>query len=275
MFALTNDFLTVEVLDPVADQHRMGARYCTGGYIFQVRDHALGNLLSGPTFPAAFNTFDGQGIPDAFNLSPLRSTSASTQALVLGVGLCDLGLPFAQQVLRYCEWHVVQAGNRISMRTVHTFEAWQLELTRTVTLSERSVRAEAHIQNGAQHAPIPLRWFPHPFYPQTNTDELMRLNIDVDLAENESYVLQPNGFIARRFWPWVDGRHYLPLNHASRERLVVQQRHPSLGLVSATCSYVPNFFPIWGNPNTFSWEPFLERTVAAGQSLHWWIDYDF
>jgi hypothetical protein len=53
------------------------------------------------------------------------------------------------------------------------------------------------------------------------------------------------------------------------------QRHPTLGMVSAACSYVPDFFPIWGNPLTFSWEPFLERTVASGQTLTWWIDYTF
>ena len=48
-----------------------------------------------------------------------------------------------------------------------------------------------------------------------------------------------------------------------------------LGLVTATCSYVPDYFPIWGNAATFSWEPFLERTVFSGQSYRWWIDYSF
>jgi hypothetical protein len=46
-------------------------------------------------------------------------------------------------------------------------------------------------------------------------------------------------------------------------------------LIQATCSYVPDFFPIWGNAVTFSWEPFLERTIAAGQALMWSISYDF
>jgi hypothetical protein len=65
------------------------------------------------------------------------------------------------------------------------------------------------------------------------------------------------------------------LRHDAHSRLVVLQKHPVVGLVAGTCSYAPAFFPIWGNANTFSWEPFLERTVAAGHALTWWIDYDF
>ena len=45
--------------------------------------------------------------------------------------------------------------------------------------------------------------------------------------------------------------------------LVLTQRHPRLGIVSAACSYVPDFFPIWGNAITFSREPFCERMVAG------------
>ncbi len=38
MITLANDSLEVQFLDPVADRARFGVRYCTGGYIFQVRD---------------------------------------------------------------------------------------------------------------------------------------------------------------------------------------------------------------------------------------------
>ncbi len=53
------------------------------------------------------------------------------------------------------------------------------------------------------------------------------------------------------------------------------QRHPTLGLVVATCSYTPSYFPIWGNRNTFSFEPYLARTVAPGAESTWSIVYDF
>ena len=99
MFELKNAALEVQLLDPVEDRERFGVRYCTGGYIFQVRDHRHGNLLSGPTYPDSFNWFDGQGIPDAFHLQPLRDPeSQDALALILGIGLCD---PVAKEVHDY------------------------------------------------------------------------------------------------------------------------------------------------------------------------------
>ena len=77
MYELRNNSLSVTILDPLADQERFGVRYCTGGYIYQVEDARHGPLLSGPTYPDSFNWFDGQGIPDAFNLSPLRDPDSA------------------------------------------------------------------------------------------------------------------------------------------------------------------------------------------------------
>jgi hypothetical protein len=274
MFILVNDQLTVEILDPIADQARLGARYCTGGYIFQITDHRLGPLLSGPTYPESFNVFDGQGIPDAFNLSPLRSIGENSEALVVGVGICDLSVSdMRRSVTSFCAWECAVDARRATMVTQQVYHDWSLELTRSVELTGRTVRSAAHIRNTGR-AFIPLRWFPHPFYPQTATDELIKLNLPVSFPENPGYEMREDGYIARKGWPWDQG-YYLPLDHASVEPLVIQQRHPLLGQVSATCSYAPDFFPIWGNPNTFSWEPFLERTLAPGQELRWWIDYDF
>ena len=93
VLTLNNATLTVELVDPRQDAHLLGARYCHGGYIFQVTDIDHGELLGTPARP--YNVFDGQGIPDAFNLSPLREAgetttpSDSTTALIIGVGLCD------------------------------------------------------------------------------------------------------------------------------------------------------------------------------------------
>ena len=271
MYTLTNDALTVSILDPVADRERFGVRYCTGGYIFQIAHARLGELLSGPTYPDSFNWFDGQGIPDAFNQNPLRDpASADPTALVIGIGLCDLP---AKRVIEFCPWQVQTAPGEIVMRTAHAYAGYALELERAVCLQNRSVRSATRVVNTGRQA-IPLRWFPHPFFPQPEADELCRFNIPVRLPENGAYELLANGWIARLGWPWAEG-HYQALDHAAQANLVIQQRHPQLGMVSATTSFVPALFPIWGNRRTFSWEPFLERTVAAGQEVSWWIDYDF
>jgi hypothetical protein len=76
MFSLENHHLSVHVLDPENDRDRFGTRYNTGGYIFQIEDARHGPLLSGPTYPESFNTFDGQGIPDGFR-NPLRMPGSS------------------------------------------------------------------------------------------------------------------------------------------------------------------------------------------------------
>lgn len=271
MFSLANGSLEVQLLDPVTDRARFGVRYCTGGYIFQIVDSTHGDLLTGPTFPDSFNWFDGQGIPDAFNLGPLHSTTTLGHALIIGIGVCDLP---AKAVRSFCDWKINRDATSAEFTTQQTYEAHALTLTRTVTLLDRTIRSHTTLRNDGKAAAIPLRWFPHPFYPQTTTDELLWVNAPLDWRDADGYTQSRNGFIARTGWPWQDGK-YLPLDHHATAPLVLLQRHPKLGMVSAACSYVPDFFPIWGNAATFSWEPFLERSVAPRQSLSWWIDYSF
>lgn len=270
MYTLSNDQLTVSILDPVADQARFGVRYCTGGYIFQVSDPHLGDLMSGPTYPDSFNWFDGQGIPDAFNLHPLRDPKGDDSlALILGIGLCNLT---ERTVTEFCAWDVEESADAIRMTTRHAWQSYDVTIERTVSLHERTVRSDTRVVNGG--APLPIRWFPHPFYPQPDSDELLKVNIPVAVGDDVAYELAPSGFIRRKGWPWQRG-YYLALDHTPGQGLSIFQRHPLLGTVTATCSYNPTYFPIWGNPITFSWEPFLERTIGGGRATEWRIDYDF
>jgi len=273
---LSNDALTITVLDPSADRDRFGTRYCTGGYIFQIADSRVGDLLTGPTYPNSFNVYDGQGIPDAFSRAPLRDPAQPDIALVPGIGICDLA---ANEVREFCTWDVEVDGFSVRMTASQSLEPYGFALERTVALRSRTVRSATRISNTGS-AGFPVCWFPHPFFPQpdgtndTGANELCQLNIPVAIADNPGYVMAPSGFIARRYWPWDEG-HYLALDHDARNPLVIVQRHPKLGLVVGSTSYVPRFFPIWGNRNTFSWEPYFENTVAPNQTLSWWIDYTF
>lgn len=281
MLELRNESLRVELLHPNDDHARFGVRYCTGGYVFQVHDARHGPLLTGPTWPASFNWFDGQGIPDAFNLGPVHSTRELGHALVLGTGICDLP---ARKVLTFAHWRIDAAPGELRFTTQQAFEGTALTLERTVSLAGRTLRSRTALANTGSTF-IPVRWFPHPFYPQLPhasegaaheraDDELLWINAPLRWRDDDAYALHRSGFIGRRGWPWTDG-HYRALEHDAQAPLVLLQRHPALGLVSAATSYVPSHFPIWGNPHTFSWEPFLERLVAPGITLDWWIDYRF
>jgi len=271
MYTLANKELTVSVLDPVAERNLTGTRYCTGGYIYQIEDATRGPLLAGPTYPGPFSPFNGQGIPDAFNPNPLRDEqSAEGPHLIIGIGVCDLT---TDQVVAPCQWEVNQDDGALRFCTEHAHQGWSLTLERTITLTDRTVRSWTRLVNTGP-AYVPLRWFPHPFYPLPPGDEFIRLNIPVTLRENPGYDLAPSGFIRRKAGAPVDG-YFLALDHAAQNNVSVLQKHPVLGLVAATCSYVPAFFPIWGNTRTFSWEPYFERLTAPGQTTTWWIDYDF
>jgi hypothetical protein len=270
MYSLANDSLSVSILDPVADQARMGTRYCTGGYIFEVIDRQHGSIMSGPTYPDRYDPFNGQGIPDAFNLAPLTTPGSGTQAMLLGIGRCDLE---KNAVLEFCRWEVTQDERSLTMRTQHEFHDFKVALERTVSLAGRTLRSAARVRNAGRPF-LPVRWFPHPFYPQPAGDELCRFSAPVTLGPSEGFVLGENGWVTRQRWPWKDG-YFLPVDHQAQAPLTVLQKHPVLGLVAATCSYVPAFMPIWGNHTTFSWEPFFERTIGPGQAVEWWVDYDF
>ena len=239
--------LEVTLLDPNTDKERFGTRYCTGGYIFQVTDANLGPLLTGPTYPDSFNTYDGQGIPDAFNLYPLKEpASDAKEVLVIGIGLCDL---VENKVLHFSPWEIEQGRTEVSMTTKQQFQRYALELERTVKLVGRTVDSAIRLRNTGDLM-IPVRWFPHPFFPQPQGDELCRFNIPICFPDNPGYELADDGFLRRKTFPDQVG-HYLPLDHDAQSKLVVLQRHPKLGLVAASFTYVPDFFPIWGNQHTF------------------------
>ena len=192
MIILANDELTVTFLDPESDQDRFGTRYCTGGYIFQIIDERVGDLLSGPTYPDDFNWFDGQGIPDAFNQHPLKDRNAEgDEALVIGIGRCDLA---ENKVLAFDEWQVKPKTDHVTFSMTQAFQSFSLDLGRTVSLHGRTVRSATTLSNTGK-SPIPLRWFPHPFYPQPEGDELCRFNIPVTFPENDGYNLAESGFI--------------------------------------------------------------------------------
>ncbi len=288
MLSLSNDDLIVSILDPVGDRVRLGSRYVTGGYVYDVTDRKLGVITSGPGYPDEEfpPVFDGQGLPEAFPsfLWPGSESAVSnklpdpgTKMLVIGVGLVTATTTEKFRVMpvdEFCQWRISQTTTSVAMETRQTFAGWTLDLNRDLTLVNRTLISHTRLANVGRE-PIKFRWFPHPFFPNVK-GEFCKFNLPVTVPENPAYELLANGFIqAKPASDWDRAGHFQAIPFSGTDRLMILQRHPKLGLVAATCSFAPVWLPIWGNKYTFSFEPYLELEVAPGAESTWSITYDF
>jgi hypothetical protein len=285
MYTLQNDQLTVAILDPIADQKRLGSRYCTGGYIYQISDAAKGNLLSGPHYPAPEpNVFDGQGAPDMF-FTPLLPGDVPVDGEVgcIGVGRVRRTSPrepfdvrFNPEVIEFLPWSVSQEADEITMKTEQGFHDWAYTLSRQVRLQGRCVHSRTAIANSGK-AILPVKWFAHPFFPLTPDNVLCRFSIPLQMPETPGYFFDANGYVCRRpEFDWTKGGCYLPFTpNASGSGISVMQKHPLVGEVKAVTDFMPGFLPVWGNDKTFSFEPYFIRDLAPGETAVWSIEYNF
>jgi hypothetical protein len=289
MLALSNDQLDVSILDPIEDQIRLGSRYCVGGYVYEVADRRHGVITSGPGYPDEVYppVFDGAGLPEAFTsrLWPgydkvgLHTLPAvGTRMLVIGVGLVDAVPPDQMRVMpvhEFCRWTVTRSPNSVRMTTRQQLAGWAVELIRDVVLINRTLISATTLRN-VGHETIQLRWFPHPFFPNTR-GEFCKFNLPVSCpADSVGYVIQSNGWVTMKpSSTWDRVGNFQAMTFTPGERLVTFQRHPTLGLLTATCSYTPAYLPVWGNKYTFSFEPYLAETIERDRESTWSIGYDF
>ena len=279
MIALKSSSLTVLVLDPVADRERLGTRYCTGGFVFQVEDHdgfpARGNLLSGPTYPNSYTLFGGQGAPDAFYPHlVIDQDPDGTPARVLGIGIGEIDAK-GDTISARCAWDIYREDGLLRFRTMQSAGVWTFELERTLTLRARTLKVETVLFNtGKRH--VAFQWFPHPFFPLSPSGECCKMNVPISLPANTGFELLDNGFLRMKHLPWTEGKnHFQPLGFRATSPISFLQRHPLTSLVSAVCDYVPSRLPVWGNEFTFSFEPYYERNLQPGEAAGWSITYDF
>jgi hypothetical protein len=268
MLFLENPRLKVHVLDPVADRARLGTRYCTAGFVFQVEDLERDSaaLLSGPTYPDTYNVFDGQGIPDAFQ--PALGADRGGTALGIGVGLVDTK---AGMVLEFAPWHLERREGVLAFSTRQSHEDWAFDLHRTLTLTGRTLRVDTRIANTGKRL-VPFQWYPHPFWPVNPAGECCRFSVPVTVPENPGYDLLPDGFLRTKAGA-ANGGGFLWVGTAADRPVEILQRHPVLGLVAAWTDYAPAKLPVWGNARTFSFEPYLERVASVGTETRWSISY--
>lgn len=283
MFYLKNNDLEIEILDPVIDRKLLGSRHCTGCYIFQIKDKTLGNLLSGPQYPnLPYNVFDGQGAPEVFvNALNQENAELGEEVLVLGVGKVErtsLNSPFHVRdnpnVAEFCSWDIEIKGNSVTMKTVQKFGNWQLIINKKVTLIEKSVTSSSTIENIGQ-APIPLKWFAHPFFPFPSNLMCCKFIDPFVLMQNPGYFINNQGFIEMKpEYDWEKGL-FQKIEYKPEQAFSAVQCHPLMGNISITGNFIPTSLAIWANAQAFSFEPFYETILQSGNKRSWKIEYRF
>jgi hypothetical protein len=284
MYTITNNQLTVTILDPVSDRARLGSRYCTGGYIYQVTDLDKGELFSGPEYPDPYpDVFDGQGAPDMFQTALLPgNVPVGGEVGCIGVGRVKRTSPrepfdvrFNPSVIEFLAWDTQLEKSKLVMQAEQVFEPWRLQLTRQVALEGRTVVSSTSVTcTGSEK--LPIRWFAHPFFPLTREHVLCQFTPGVSMPDNPAYRFNEAGFICRKpEFDWSRGGYYQPLQLQGNSPLKVVEKHDRAGEVITTTDFVPGFLPIWGNQNTFSFEPYYIRELAPREKATWTISYTF
>jgi hypothetical protein len=279
---LKGDGITVSVLEPGADDARLGSRYCSGGYVWQITDERHGELLAGPRYPAPDPpVFDGQGAPEVFEIAlGQHETAVGGEVYVLGVGRVRRESPVRPfhvrdnpTVTERARWELEVGGSTLRAATRASFRAFDLELVRSLELAGRTLVSSTSVTNQGEPM-LPLRWFAHPFFPWAG-ERCCRFSLEHALPEGAALGEDDAGFVTRRpGFAWQSG-HYIVPRVALGGELEVEQCHPKLGALRARCRFPLGGLALWGNERTFSFEPFFQTLLTSGQRAAWAIEYAF
>lgn len=280
MLVIENDQLRVEILDPQKDRDKLGSRYCSGGQIFQVYDKEKGALLAGPTYPESYNSFDSQGLPDAFNAYPgLDEAAIGDLVMAIGVGLVRYAQPvqslFARdnsEVVEPLDWKIQKADNALGFYAIHDYKDHAYALTREIILEGRQLVVVNVLENCSK-VTLPLSWFAHPFFPPT-ADGVVG-EIPASYEENQFYSTAADGRI--KIAPPAD--QTVPLNVGAvaedEEDTTLRIAHYLLGEIEIDCGFPVAKIPLWCNANSFSPEPYLLDELEPNENAQWEISYSF
>jgi hypothetical protein len=287
MIRLRSNTLALDLLDPrdAEDRTRLGSRYCAGGYIWQAYDAGTDRpLLSGPRYPSENPpVFDGQGIPDMFDI-PLGGEDCAIggQVCVIGVGLVEKSsgiVPFHPRnnprVTQFCPWNVDAGDDRAVMTTAQSIGGRSITLRREVRLegSGNTVASLNTVVNTGKET-VDLRWFAHPFFPINNDFACGKISPMVSMPDNAGYEINGDGEIRMKpGYLWEKGLFHVL--YVPSAKLLFTVPHPIVGSVSLKTDYDVARCAIWGNSRTFSFEPFTQRAIAPGEEASWGIYADF
>jgi len=275
---LTNDSLRVSVLDPQKDSTRLGPRFCTGGYVYQLEERQHGPLLAGPEYPEADpSVLNGQGMPDVFQFTFYDSPEeVPEKKLIIGVGIIEntgrrkaRESHFRSAVDSVAQWEIEQTEQKLVMRTKQEYRDWRFTLSRTLELTGRRLRSQTALHNLGP-APLPFRWFPHPFFPLTADRRCAILPQGSAMAENPGFHLDAAGFLVmNESFAWETGHYQLLSASAPGVPFASHHFHPLVPAIDFSCDFVPSKIALWANNRTFSCEPFHEALIPSGNHQEW------
>jgi hypothetical protein len=285
MYSLSNDLITVNIVDPNKDFSLLGSRYCTGGYIWQIIHKKFGELLRGPCFPQKNPpVFDGQGAPEVFespahgaDFKPIGST-----VLVPGVGMVRKTssiTPFHvrdnPEVIDFCKWNITCSASNIVMTTTQSLDSFECSITREIVLIESTIVSSTLFHYSGRD-PFSLIWFAHPFFPLNSDFKCCRFSVPLKQLSSDAFTIdQKTGLLGIRPEFDYSKSSYTLLDIPSGQEITVEQFHPDAGKVTISTDFPVSKMPVWTNKNTFSFEPYFQTVITNSESISWSIKYVF
>ncbi len=266
------------MLDPENDRSRLGPRFCTGGYVYQIEDRQHGPLLAGPEYPDPEpSVLNGQGMPDVFQFTFYDSPEeVPEKKLIIGVGIIENAgrrkareSHFQSAVDKVALWEIEQMEQKLVMRTTQEYRDWRFILRRTLELSGRRLHSQTALHNLGP-APLPFRWFPHPFFPLTADRRCAILPQGSAVADNPGFQMDTAGLLTiKESYAWETGHYQLLSALPPGVQFASRHFHPRVPAIDLTCNFVPSKVALWANDRTFSCEPFHEARIAPGNHQDW------
>ena len=261
-----SDSLAVDVLNPETDRDRFGLRYCTGGYIFQIRRGGKTPLLTGPTYPDTFVPVHGQGFPDTFNHVPLFIADEDL-FMITGIGKCDLK---NGKIIELTHWDVEKKDDEIKFRTIHKFSSYEYTLTRRIKVSGDKVISHTTMENRGKTY-VPVSWYPHPFFPPKEEGLVFTLKTPFSF-ENETGFFRKEGNGIYKNRGIEESKSFQVMKTESVLHVLADNDTYECEMKT---DYISAHTPVWANDNTSSIEPYYDTTLFPGCTKEWTVSYEF
>lgn len=283
MLTIQRDPFELTFIDPEADRHLLGDRFCWGGLLWQVRDANGRDLLAGPEYPEPEpSPFNAQGLPEVFRSWDKRTNSrlnfdAAGRGLVIGVGLVHVTEGAKLAVDRPCEWQVSQTDTDIIWRTTDQHADFGYELERRWTTGGPSGRTltSTNRTTSTGSATLDVHWYPHPFFPLTDGGASFTVTPDVTMEPKTGGYRRTD-----RTWQTTDACsnpngcfEWLLADYTDQLQWTVN--HPVCGSVTVDGYFTTAYMPVWCNRNTISLEPHVLHALSKGHAAEWSIAYRF